>query len=86
MLIAGQVQGVGFRYFAMREAAALGLAGWVRNNPDGTVEAEAEGEDSDVRAFVERLREGPGHARVDDVTVSWEPPSQTMPSGFGITG
>ncbi len=86
MLIAGEVQGVGFRYFAMREADALGLAGWVRNNPDGTVEAEAEGEESGVRSFVARLREGPGHARVTDVTVAWESPTGAPPSGFRITG
>ena len=88
VLISGGVQGVGFRYFAMREAVALGLAGWVRNNPDGTVEAEADGEESRVRSFVERLREGPGRpsgARVTEVTVTWSPSLGAKP-GFRIAG
>lgn len=85
-LISGDVQGVGFRYFAQREATALGLAGWVRNNPDGTVEAEADGEESRVRSFLDRLREGPGGAHVTDVTVACLPPSRVTPSGFRITG
>lgn len=69
-LITGRVQGVGFRWSARRHAASLGLAGWVRNLPDGRVEAEFEGPDEPVRAFAEWLREGPGHARVDDLQLA----------------
>ncbi len=63
----GRVQGVGFRYFVVREAEALGLAGWVRNLPDGRVEAVASGAPDVVSVFEGRLWEGPRHARVTTV-------------------
>jgi acylphosphatase len=65
--IHGQVQGVSFRWYARREAQALGLAGWVRNCPDGTVEAVAEGSEEDVRRFVAWANHGPSGACVDRV-------------------
>jgi acylphosphatase len=67
LLIEGQVQGVGYRYFAARAARGLGIRGWVRNLPDRRVEALAEGDARAVAAFVERLREGPGQGRVDRI-------------------
>jgi acylphosphatase len=70
-LISGRVQGVAFRWFAEREASALGLAGWARNLADGRVEVLAEGPSRAVEAFVGRLRVGPSMARVDDVTEGW---------------
>lgn len=79
MKIAGRVQGVWFRASTQREAQALGLAGWVRNLPDGRVQAAAEG----PRALVERLvaycHEGPPRARVDDVEVAWSEPTGQEP-------
>ncbi len=64
----GRVQGVGFRWFVDHEARALGLAGWVRNNIDGTVEALAMGSPEQQTAFSSKLRQGPRAARVDEVT------------------
>ena len=66
-VVNGRVQGVGFRYFVVREAKALGLLGWVRNLPDGRVEVLACGEPDVVSAFEGRLWEGPPHARVSTV-------------------
>ena len=63
----GRVQGVGFRYFVVREAQSLGLAGWVRNLPDGRVEVLASGPPDIVDAFEGRLWAGPPHARVVSV-------------------
>ena len=62
--VEGRVQGVGFRAFVVREARRLGLAGWVRNEPDGTVALEAEGEAAGLEALEALLGEGPPAARV----------------------
>lgn len=67
-IVRGRVQGVGFRWFVDHEARSLGLAGWVRNNIDGTVEALAMGTDQQHAAFAGKLRQGPRAARVDEVT------------------
>jgi acylphosphatase len=69
--IFGDVQGVGFRFFAERHARQLGLEGYVRNRHDGAVEVEAEGEAGDLEHFVNELRNGPRMARVQEVKVSW---------------
>src|ERR1700689_4598467 len=66
-LVRGRVQGVGFRWFVEREAHILGIAGWVRNNPDGSVEVLAMGTRDQLAGLRSRLREGPRAARVDDV-------------------
>jgi acylphosphatase len=71
-VIAGSVQGVSFRWFALREAAGLGLRGWVRNRFDGRVEVLAEGERDRLEILLIRLRRGPLSARVKDVDVRWE--------------
>jgi acylphosphatase len=63
--IVGRVQGVFFRATTCDEARSLGLSGWVRNLPDGSVEAVAEGEAEAVERFVEFCRHGPPSARVD---------------------
>jgi acylphosphatase len=60
----GHVQGVSFRYHTRQRAAALGLSGWVRNRPDGTVEAEAQGPRDAVDALTAWMREGPAGAEV----------------------
>jgi acylphosphatase len=69
-LVRGRVQGVGFRWFVEREAHILQVAGWVRNNPDGTVEVLAQGSREQLAGLRSRLLEGPRAARVDDVEVS----------------
>jgi acylphosphatase len=65
--ITGRVQGVGYRYFALVEAQALGVAGFAKNLSDGSVEVVAEGPAEAVSAFEVRLREGPAFARVEVV-------------------
>ena len=69
-LVRGRVQGVGFRWFVEREAHILKIAGWVRNNPDGSVEILAMGSNDQLAGLHSRLREGPRAARVDDVSAS----------------
>ncbi len=70
--IRGRVQGVSFRYFTSRTADQYGVTGWVRNLPDGDVEAIFEGRESTVRQMVEWCRQGPPAARVDEVLIDWE--------------
>lgn len=65
--ITGKVQGVWYRGWTVETARGLGLAGWVRNRADGSVEALAHGPDAAVRELVARCRRGPPAARVDDV-------------------
>jgi acylphosphatase len=76
VLIRGLVQGVGFRYFVQQKAQDVGLCGWVRNLPDGLVEAVAEGSESDLRTWIESLREGPTSGRVDNLQITWNKPIQ----------
>ena len=66
-LVRGRVQGVDYRWFVEREAHVLGIAGWVRNNADGSVEVLAMASREQLAALRSRLREGPRAARVDDV-------------------
>jgi acylphosphatase len=66
-IVRGRVQGVGFRWFVEREAAMLGLAGWVRNNDDGTVEVLASGSDEQLELLRAKLKQGPRAARVDSL-------------------
>jgi len=70
LLIAGRVQGVGFRYSMAEEAERLGVTGWVRNRRDGTVEAVVDGEPHALEAILAWARRGPRGARVTDVRIS----------------
>ncbi len=80
--IGGVVQGVGFRYFVMREARGLEVEGWVRNLPDGDVLCEAQGPAEVMDRFLERLRRGPRFSQVERVDAEdLEPESG---SGFAI--
>ena len=67
----GRVQGVFFRAWARQQAAELGVNGWVRNCPDGRVDAHIEGEEPAIEQLVERFRRGPPAARVEDLKM-WE--------------
>lgn len=74
VVVRGRVQGVWFRDSCQRRAHEHGVAGWVRNREDGSVEAVFEGDERDVGAMVEWCRHGPSRARVDAVEVSTEDP------------
>jgi acylphosphatase len=74
VLVSGRVQGVFFRDTCRRLAEQHGVAGWVRNLPDGRVEAVFEGPADDVGRLVDWCRKGPRHAMVDHVEVQPEPP------------
>ena len=71
VVVCGQVQAVGFRATAQSWARSLGIAGWVRNNPDGTVEAELEGPPDRVELLLAWFGRGPHGARGDDVSIEW---------------
>jgi acylphosphatase len=81
--VSGRVQGVSFRWYTQEQARRLGVVGWVRNEPDGSVLLHAEGDDEAVDALVAWCHEGPGMARVRDVAVR-----EAAPAGattFAIT-
>lgn len=82
-LIAGRVQGVGFRFFVGDRARAEGVHGFVRNLDDGRVEALIEGDQEAVERMERMLRRGPAGARVESVTVEDTPPAG-RPIGFSI--
>jgi acylphosphatase len=84
-MVRGRVQGVGFRWFVERESHMLGIAGWVRNNHDGSVEVLAQGTRDQLSGLHGRLREGPRAARVDAVEVSEASPIVGL-STFRIEG
>ena len=84
-VVRGRVQGVGFRWFVEREAHILQIAGWVRNNPEGTVEVLAHGTRDQLAGLHSRLREGPRAARVDEVQVSEAEPVPGLTS-FQVRG
>jgi acylphosphatase len=82
-VVRGRVQGVGFRWFVVKEAGRLGLGGWVANEADGTVRCVAEGSKPALDAFLEALREGPRGAVVGSVTEQWLPATSRF-EGFGV--
>jgi acylphosphatase len=79
--VCGRVQGVGFRYSAIREACRLGVKGWVRNAAGGDVEVWAEGGKERLAAFLAWLRRGPEFSRVDSVDAR-----DKEPRGYGDFG
>ena len=81
--VSGQVQGVFFRDSARQKAEELGLAGWVKNLPDGRVEAIFEGPSPEVREMVRWCKEGPSHAEVENVDSEFEA-SQGDIQGFEV--
>ncbi|HKJ67220.1 MAG TPA: acylphosphatase [bacterium] len=72
IIVIGLVQGVGFRYFTFKRARELGVTGYVKNLPDGTVEIEAEGDRGQLEELIEALKVGPRSAVVNDLRVSWD--------------
>ncbi|MGH7363948.1 MAG: acylphosphatase [Candidatus Methylomirabilales bacterium] len=82
VVISGKVQGVYFRGTAEDEGRSRGLAGWVRNRPDGQVEAVFEGEKAAVEAVIAWCHRGPPAARVTGVAVTWEEPRGEQ--GFSV--
>jgi acylphosphatase len=83
-VVSGRVQGVGFRWFVEREAAQIGLTGWVRNCTDGDVEIMATGRPEQHRILRQKLQQGPRAARVDHVSESQAPLLQSK--SFHIEG
>lgn len=81
LLISGRVQNVFFRDWAVSQARALGIDGWVRNRADGRVELIAEGAVELVETLIARCREGPSAARVENVAVSKEATGEVL-GGF----
>ena len=80
--VRGRVQGVFFRAETRTRARSLGLAGWVRNCPDGSVEAIFEGDRERVQSMVDWTRRGPSGASVEHVDVAWEEPAGEK--GFAV--
>lgn len=76
--VIGRVQGVGFRYFVLREAMGLGLDGWVANTAEGSVRCVAEGPRDRLEILLGRLREGPAAALVERVSEAWMPATGTL--------
>lgn len=81
--IMGRVQMVMFRDFTKRAARRLGLTGFVKNNPDGSVFVIAEGEEDDLHAFLKKLEKGPMLARIDRAEAAWKEAASDF-SGFRI--
>jgi acylphosphatase len=82
VVVRGSVQGVFFRAEARDRARSLGVAGWIRNARDGTVEAAFEGDSANVESMVDWCRRGPAGARVEEVEVAWVEPEGEQ--GFSI--
>ena len=83
LLISGIVQGVGYRWSCNREARSLGLTGWVRNLPDGRVEAVLQGTRDQVERMIKWCYRGPSEAQVSDIAVSYEDALEDF-QDFGI--
>lgn len=83
IIVRGRVQGVGYRDLVQREAKARKLIGWVRNEPDGTVRAHAEGPREALEAWLEALHIGTGLSKVDRIEETWMPPQQML-GGFDV--
>lgn len=83
-VVVGRVQGVGFRWFVRQEARRLGVAGWVRNLSDGSVELETAGEDTAVDRLIQHVRVGPDAAEVNEVLISDSQVVGSVPYPFSI--
>ena len=84
LIVSGEVQGVGFRHFVRESARALGVRGWTKNLPDGSVELEAEGDDAVMREFIKRVGVGPESAQVEYVLEGPRSSDDPLPDPFII--
>ena len=85
VIFKGRVQGVNFRAFVQRTAGALELNGWVRNLPDGTVEAVFEWGRDSVEEAIKKCRTGPAFANVTEAVIKWHPYEKDTKSGGGFS-
>jgi acylphosphatase len=76
-IVRGRVQGVSFRYFTLQTALRLGVTGWVRNNPDGTVEVIAQGDQKTLQKLANFLHNGSPSAEVEDIYIDWQDASNS---------
>lgn len=83
ILVEGQVQGVGYRYFVQRRASRLNLTGYVMNLSDGRVRVRVEGTPESIEELARELEKGPPLARVEKISLTWLPPSGRFAT-FGI--
>jgi acylphosphatase len=83
-VVSGRVHGVGYRMFVFKSALSSDLRGYVRNLPDGTVEAVAEGSPESMHALETLLKQGPAASRVDSVSVDPAPARTELPYPFEI--
>lgn len=70
MIVYGRVQGVGFRFYVQRQAKLLGVTGWVRNKPDGSVEILAQGKQPQLQKLIDAVHQGSPASKVEDVKVT----------------
>jgi len=82
-IVSGYVQGVNFRYYAVKEAQKLGLKGFVRNLSDGSVEVIAQGKKQELERLIEWLQNGPSSAEVSKVELEWREKGKEF-KGFSI--
>ena len=83
--VSGRVQGVGFRFFAIKCARTYDVTGWVKNLYDGRVEIEAEGKLPNLRLFLDEMRIGPAHAHVSHVADQWNDISSPRYRDFSLS-
>jgi len=78
LIITGRVQGVGFRYFAEQKALEFNISGWVKNNPDGSIEIEATGDPENIVVYIDWMKIGPTRAIIKTFSVSEITPIRTF--------
>ena len=79
IIVEGLVQGVGFRWFVMQRAEALGIKGWAKNHYNGSVEIEAEADRSMLEEFIKEVKVGPRSAHVTNLRIEW---NEIVPQEF----
>lgn len=84
IVVIGMVQGVGFRYFTFKKARELGVKGFVKNLPDGTVEIEVTGDSDKLDRLIEAVQVGPRSAVVNDTVISWDTVGKNVYDQFRI--
>ena len=85
LYVAGRVQGVGFRFFALNRAKRYGITGWVKNLYDGRVEIEAEGRVPNLHIFLKDIKSGPSMSHVSNVVERWHETPRQRYSDFSVT-